>query len=82
MHAGCSRPLASPRLCYVAALCYLAGRTKRVKLGTAVAVLPIRNAALFRWCLDRKFKVMMPMTLMSIGLYNEPRGAFLPSIIY
>jgi hypothetical protein len=26
--------------------------------------------------------VVQPLTLMSLGLYNEPRGAFLPSIIY
>ncbi len=24
---------------------------------------------------------LQPMTLMSIGLYNEPQGAFLPSIV-
>jgi hypothetical protein len=27
-------------------------------------------------------KLVQPMTLMSIGLYNEPAGAFLPSILY
>jgi hypothetical protein len=26
--------------------------------------------------------VQTALTLMSLGLYNEPRGAFLPSIIY
>jgi hypothetical protein len=26
--------------------------------------------------------VVQPMTLMSLGLYNEPQGAFLPSILY
>jgi len=25
---------------------------------------------------------VQPMTLMSLGLYNEPTGAFLPSILY
>jgi len=24
----------------------------------------------------------MPMTLMSTGLYNDPAGAFLPSVLY
>jgi predicted N-acetyltransferase YhbS len=45
-------------------------------------LLPSRNAELFRWCLSRGLRVVQPMTLMSLGLYNEPAGAFLPSIIY
>jgi GNAT superfamily N-acetyltransferase len=45
-------------------------------------LLPIRNAELFRWCLDQGLRVIQPMTLMSMGLYNEPRGAFLPSVLY
>jgi predicted N-acetyltransferase YhbS len=45
-------------------------------------LLPSRNAELFRWCLNRGLRVVQPMTLMSLGLYNEPAGAFLPSVIY
>ncbi len=45
-------------------------------------LLPTRNGELFRWCLDHGLRVIQPMTLMSIGLYNEPTGAFLPSILY
>ena len=45
-------------------------------------LLPTRNSELMRWCLQHGLRVVMPMTLMSIGLYNEPRGAFLPSVIY
>jgi len=45
-------------------------------------LLPTRNGALFRWCLAQGLRVVQPMTLMSIGLYNEPAGAFLPSISY
>ena len=45
-------------------------------------LLPTRNAELFRWCLARGLRVTQPMTLMSLGLYNEPAGAFLPSITY
>jgi len=37
---------------------------------------------LFRWCLDNGLRVVEPMTLMSVGLYNEPVGAFLPSVLY
>jgi GNAT superfamily N-acetyltransferase len=45
-------------------------------------LVPTRNAELFRWCLDNGLRVVQPMTLMSLGLYNEPRGAFLPSVTY
>ncbi len=45
-------------------------------------LLPMRNAELFRWCLDKKLRVVQPMTLMSVGLYNDPAGAFLPSILF
>ena len=45
-------------------------------------LLPTRNSDVFRWCLEKGLRVVLPMTLMSKGLYNEPRGAFLPSILY
>jgi GNAT superfamily N-acetyltransferase len=45
-------------------------------------LLPSRNWELFRWCLEHGLRVVQPMTLMSMGLYNEPAGAFLPSILY
>ena len=45
-------------------------------------LLPTRNAELFRWCLEQGLRIVQPLTLMSIGVYNEPRGAFLPSILY
>jgi predicted N-acetyltransferase YhbS len=45
-------------------------------------LVPTRNAALFRWCLAKNLRVIQPMTLMSVGLYNTPAGAFLPSILY
>ena len=45
-------------------------------------LLPSRNSELFRWCLAQGLRVVQPMTLMSLGLYNEPKGAFLPSILY
>lgn len=43
---------------------------------------PTRNGDLLRWCLAHGLRVVQPMTLMSMGLYNEPRGAFLSSIVY
>ena len=45
-------------------------------------LIPTRNAALFRWCLANGLRVTQPLTLMSLGLYNEPAGAFLPSILF
>jgi predicted N-acetyltransferase YhbS len=45
-------------------------------------LLPMRNDALFRWCLERGLRVVQPMTLMTLGEYREPQGAFLPSILY
>ena len=45
-------------------------------------LVPTRNSVLFRWCLEAGLRVVYPMTLMAMGLYNEPRGAYLPSILY
>jgi GNAT superfamily N-acetyltransferase len=44
-------------------------------------LLPTRNHEVFAWCLDSGLKLVMQMTLMSIGFYNEPAGAWLPSIL-
>ncbi|PSB57652.1 GNAT family N-acetyltransferase [Chamaesiphon polymorphus] len=45
-------------------------------------LLPTRNSDLFRWCLEQGFRVVQPMTLMSLGIYKQPQGAFLPSILF
>jgi hypothetical protein len=45
-------------------------------------LLPTRNAELLRWCLNRGLHIVQPFTLMSMGLYNEPQGTFLPSIAF
>ena len=45
-------------------------------------MVPTRDAALLRWCLEHGLRIVQPMTLMSLGPYTEPRGAFLPSILY
>jgi hypothetical protein len=45
-------------------------------------IVPTRNSELFRWCLENGLRVVHPMTLMTIGLYNEPVGAYLPSVLY
>jgi hypothetical protein len=45
-------------------------------------LVPLRNGALFQWCLGNGLRVVQVMTLMTIGLYNEPSGAYLPSVLY
>jgi hypothetical protein len=45
-------------------------------------LIPTRNTELFRWCLANGLRVVQPMTLMTIGLYNDPSGAYLPSVLY
>lgn len=45
-------------------------------------LLPTRNAEVLRWCLNEGLRVVQPMTLMSLGKYNEPKGAFIPSILF
>ena len=45
-------------------------------------LVPTRNDALFRWALEQGLRVVQPMTLMTMGLYNEPAGSFLPSILF
>jgi hypothetical protein len=45
-------------------------------------LLPTRNGDLFRWCLENRLRLVHQMTLMTTGLYNEPAGAYLPSVLY
>ena len=45
-------------------------------------LLPSRNGELLRWCMAHRLRVIQPMTLMTMGLYNEPAGAYLTSILY
>jgi hypothetical protein len=45
-------------------------------------LVPTRNHELFSWCLENGLGLVFQMTLMSIGLYNEPTGPYLPSVLY
>ena len=45
-------------------------------------LLPTRNGDVLRWCLAHGLKIVQPLTLMSRGVYQEPRGAFMPSILF
>ena len=45
-------------------------------------LLPTRNHEVFKWCLEAGLKLVSQMTLMTIGLYNEPTGPYMPSARY
>ncbi|CAM00834.1 acetyltransferase (GNAT) family protein [Saccharopolyspora erythraea NRRL 2338] len=45
-------------------------------------LVPGRNDQLVGWCLRHGMRIRMVTTLMTVGLYNEPFGAYLPSILY
>jgi GNAT superfamily N-acetyltransferase len=45
-------------------------------------LVPMRNTALLRWCLAHGLRPVLVLNLMTIGLYSEPRGAFLASVWY
>ena len=45
-------------------------------------LVPICNTDLLRWCLAHDLRVVSMMNLMTIGLYQQPRGAFLASVLY
>jgi predicted N-acetyltransferase YhbS len=72
-------------------LAHAVGETNRdlmALIGTASAfagpgiLVPLRNGPLLQWCLGHGLRVVQVMTLMTIGLYNEPGGAYLPSVLY
>ncbi len=45
-------------------------------------LVPTRNGELMRWCLAHGLRIASQGHLMTIGLYNEPAAAYLPSILY
>jgi GNAT superfamily N-acetyltransferase len=63
-----------------AAICALLAKAPRLP-GLGV-LIPTRNYPLFRWCLDHGMRAVMTMTLMTRGIYQEPDGPYLPSILY
>jgi hypothetical protein len=44
-------------------------------------LVPLRTG-LFRWCLEEGLRLVKPMNLMARGEYREPRGSWLPSVLY
>jgi hypothetical protein len=57
-------------------------------IGTAASfpgpgfLVPTRNGELLRWCLAEGLRITQTMTLMTVGLYNQPDGAWLSSVSY
>jgi ribosomal protein S18 acetylase RimI-like enzyme len=61
---------------------------KALLLGVAAAVeeplsflVPLRGG-LFRWCLEEGLRLVKPLNLMARGSYEEPTGAWFPSVLY
>jgi hypothetical protein len=50
--------------------------------GGSGILVPSRNNSLLRWSLANGLKVVEQMTLMTMGLYNEPGGAWIPSVAF
>ena len=45
-------------------------------------LVPTRNHELLSWCLGNRLRLIYQMTLMTIGLYNEPAAPWMPSVLY
>jgi hypothetical protein len=45
-------------------------------------LLPTKNHRVLSWCLSHRLRLVAQATLMTIGLYNEPAGAYIPSVLY
>ncbi len=50
--------------------------------GTPGFLVPLRNSDLFRWCLAHGLRVFFVTNMMTIGIYQEPAGAWMPSVGY
>jgi GNAT superfamily N-acetyltransferase len=50
--------------------------------GTPGFLVPLRDAELFRWSLAHGLKVFFVLNMMTIGIYQEPEGAYMPSVGY
>jgi predicted N-acetyltransferase YhbS len=51
-------------------------------IATPGILVPLDNGELFRWCLAQGLRVFFVTNLMAVGIYQEPRGAYLPSVGY
>jgi predicted N-acetyltransferase YhbS len=44
--------------------------------------VPTTNFEVFNWCLQQGLRLVAQATYMTIGLFNEPDGAWLPGVLY
>jgi hypothetical protein len=47
-----------------------------------ISLLAPMRWELFRWCRGEGLRLVKPMNLMARGSYQEPSGAWFPSVIY
>jgi hypothetical protein len=59
----------------------LAGRAATASDEPLALLVPLRSE-LFHWCLDEGLRTVKPMNLMTLGAYQEPRGAWFSSVLY
>ena len=50
--------------------------------GTPGFLVPLADTELFRWCLAHRLRVFFVLNMMTLGLYQEPRGAYMSSVGY
>lgn len=50
--------------------------------GTPGYLVPLTNGDLLRWSLAHGLRIFFVVNLMALGIYQEPRGAYLPSVGY
>jgi predicted N-acetyltransferase YhbS len=50
--------------------------------GTPGFLVPLADTELFRWCLNHGLRVFFIVNMMTLGLYQEPQGAYMPSVGY
>lgn len=48
--------------------------------GTPGFLVPVDNGELFRWCLANGLRVYFETNLMTVGVYQQPAGAYFPSV--
>ena len=50
--------------------------------GTPGFLVPLANTELFRWCLSHGLRVFFVLNMLTLGLYQEPQGSYMPSVGY
>jgi len=50
--------------------------------GTPGYLVPLSNPDLLRWSLGHGLRIFFVVNLMTVGIYQQPRGAYMPSVGY